>query len=262
MNTQMARSERPSIESKIEELLEGCDDNRELYRGYLKFSSQRIEHDAINLARSIPSDTSVLDIGAVPPLLASLLRDKGFSKITVMDPNPQLFKRFFVDRGIDYVEADMFQAEWPGLESKYGLVCLSEVIEHLGGNMVSALARAIDLVEPGGYFYLTTPNLRSISGLIALLWYGSGLASKPRDGVRAQYERAGSEYGYYGHLREFTGREVVDLVESFGLQHTASFYQARYYGKRRMERLAMALERVVPSYRLFGKYLFRKPMSS
>jgi SAM-dependent methyltransferase len=259
MNNPTARPKPTPIQEKLEQLLEGCDDNRDFYRGYLKFSSPRIEQDAINLSRCVPPETSILDIGAVPPLLASLLRDIGFSDICVMDPNARLFARFFRDHAIDYVEADLLQADWPGLGRQYGLVCLSEVIEHLGGNMLSALGRAIDLVEPGGYFFLTTPNLRSISGLVALLWYGSGLASKPRDGVRAQYERAGSEYGYYGHLREYTEREVVNLVSSFGLRHVASFYQARYHAERRMERLAMTLERFVPSYRMFGKYLFQKP---
>jgi hypothetical protein len=105
---------------------------------------------------------------------------------------------------------------------------------------------------------VTTPNLRSISGLVSLLWYQSGLASKPGESVRAQYEKASAKFGYYGHLREFTPREVVKLVESFGMTHVTSEFLANYQKGGRLINACCLLERFLPNYRLCGKYLFKR----
>jgi predicted SAM-dependent methyltransferase len=135
---------------------------------------------------------------------------------------------------------------------------MNEVVEHLAGNLLDAIQNAVDCVRPGGYLMVTTPNLRSIWGLYALIRKHSGLASKPGESVRAQYDRASAQFGYYGHVREYTKREVVALFRSFGLTLHAYEFQGRYQPLGKISGLLGLLEKIFPEWRLFGKYIFKK----
>ena len=143
-------------------------------------------------------------------------------------------------------------------EDQYDLVCFNEVVEHLAGNLLTALERVSKLVSQNGHLLVTTPNLRSLSGLVSLLVYSSGLASKPKESVKMQFDRKSSDYGYYGHVREYTSREVIELVESMGFVLVKKRFQPNYLKNSRLMRIVGAVEYLTPRYRLFGKYLFRK----
>lgn len=225
--------------------------------GYMEGNRPRIEADFEFIQENIDRDAAVLDIGGIPPLLAAMLRKKGFHDVSLIDPNVKLYDSYLNSNGICSIEGDLFQNV--GVPRHFDLVCLNEVIEHLAGNLLEAISHAVALITPGGKLMVTTPNLRSVSGIIALLRYRSGLASKPYDTVRMQYERAMAKYGYYGHLREFTEKEVIDLIESFGMKHVKSSFQVTYLNRPRPYRLIRMLEYLLPKYRLFGKYLFEKP---
>jgi hypothetical protein len=54
-------------------------------------------------------------------------------------------------------------------------------------------------------------------------------------------------------------REVVTLVESFGLKLERYTFQKNYIDFGRMTKAVGALETLLPRWRLFGKYLFQKP---
>ena len=240
-------------------LLEMSTENIDWNRMYLAIGGPRIEHDAYCIEEFASPEWSILDIGALPPYLESLLSAKGFKNLHVLDPRTELFEEYFKMRGITAINADLLNPLEDGLAEAFDLVCLNEVIEHLAGNMLQAVERAITMVKPGGFIYVTTPNLRSISGLVSLLRYKVGLASKPHDTVRQQYERAGSEYGYFGHIREYTEKEIITLIESYGLKHRKSYFLPRYYWECWSVRWAAKAEELFPTWALFGKYLFQKP---
>ncbi|MCC6145154.1 MAG: methyltransferase domain-containing protein, partial [Candidatus Hydrogenedentes bacterium] len=159
--------------------------------------------------------------------------------------------------GVHHIDTDLIQ-DTRLLPDPCDLVCLCEVIEHLTGDLVPVFARLSRWVAPDGYLYVTTPNLRSISGLAGLVRHGSGLASKCHETVRQQYERAEGEGGYFGHVREYTAKEVVDFICSFGFGHVASAYQFHPRAETLDRKLIQAMERMLPPWRLFGKHLFRK----
>lgn len=218
----------------------------------------RINADARIISTKLRPNLRVLDIGAVPPLLAGLLRQSGFNEITVADPNASDFKEYFRKDQIKFLDLDVLNDFDNNLVKNFDLVCLNEVIEHLSGNLLHVLDRVVSCLDENGYLYLTTPNLRSLSGLAAIVLFNSGLGSKPYETVRQQYERCQNDNGYYGHLREFTPKEVVQLVESFGLELISIEYQANYLRQSRTHRVVGMLEAVVPNSGLFAKYLFKK----
>jgi SAM-dependent methyltransferase len=245
------------VAQAIEALCEGCAGDPKSYRRYLERTCWRVAADYAFLRTRIPLEASVLDLGAVPPLLAALLAQAGHRHITVYDPHASAFAPWFNAAKVQYRDADLL-GDATLSPVPHDLVCLCEVMEHLTGDVLQVFGRIAHWVAPGGYLYVTTPNLRSVSGLSALVFRGSGLASKPRETVRQQYERASGEGGYFGHVREYTSREVIEFVSSFGFRHVASQYQAHPRAESWDRRVVRLVERALPSWRLFGKHLFQK----
>lgn len=239
-------------------ILAGCTSNNEWYSSYMRSNDPRIIADAKFVARHVPKVSTILDIGGVPPLFLGYLLSYGFESCALADPNPEPFIQYLDDSKISYSKEDLLNNLPVELKNKFDLVCLNEVVEHIGGNLLSAISNAIGCVKPGGMIMVTTPNLRSVWGLYSLLVKKSGLAAKPNDTVRAQYDRESAAYGYFGHIREYTQKEIVDLLESFGLKLLHCEFQKdyRYHGKATT--IINLIESVFPSWRLFGKYLFVK----
>ena len=247
-----------STQKVIEDILKGCTGDIERHRRYLTRTCWRVEGDFAFLRRALPHPGSVLDVGAVPPMLAGLMSHAGLARPAVVDPEVDEFAAFFQRSGMEFFRGDLLSGDRIALPGQYDLVCLCEVVEHLTGDILSALETVSKWVRPEGYFYVTTPNLRSITGMVALFLRNSGLASKSRETVRKQYERARGPCGYYGHIREYTTKEVVDLIESLGFRHVESCFQVHPRAETAGARLIQLVEWTLPSFRLFGKHLFRK----
>lgn len=236
-------------------LLSQCSKNKEFYKKYLAINNyERIKVDFEFIIRYIKPCTSILDIGAIPPLLESLLLKHGYKNITVIDPNATHFSNFFNQNSIQYINDSIFTMNEPTSSSAYDLVILTEVLEHLNGDICSVLEKITRYVKPNGLLYITTPNLRSISGLYAIIEKENGLASKCRDTVWNQYTRYHSN-GYYGHIREYTSTEVVKLFKNYGFELIDSL---NYHEFRNENTVVIALEKLYPSFGLFGKYLLKK----
>ena len=226
------------------------------YQKYIRSNSSRVLEDAAIVARLFPRQASVLDIGSVPPLFPALLSSKGFQDVSVVDPDASSYQEYLSSIGVEAIDGDILD-DLP-IDRKYDLVTFCEVIEHMTRDLRRPLENIVDCVKNGGYFFITTPNLRSVSGLVGLNTYQSGLASKYLETVRRQFDRISSD-GYPGHVREYTEKEVIDLVESFGFVHESSYYQPDYRGRNDpVSKLIYVLETRFPELALFGKYLFKK----
>lgn len=242
----------------IDDILEGCESEVDRYRQYLTRTSWRVTADFIFLNRHVPNPESTLDVGAIPPMLLGLMVHNDARNLTVVDPHANRFLPFFERHNISCIVGDLLSDTNPITPDQHELVCLCEVLEHLPGDIVHTLNKVSAWVAPGGYFYLTTPNLRSVSGAVGLFIRGSGLASKSRESIRKQYARAQGGYGYFGHVREYTEKEVRDLVEAMGYEHIATEFQYHPRAETLDARIIQLMERALPPFRLFGKYLFRK----
>lgn len=258
-----AKAPLPDIERHIARLFDDFDDADKSGRAFMMYSRSptcvaRILDD-YRLVKQIssPADT-VVDVGCVPPLLLSLLNDFGYGKLTAIDPAAVAFRTFFDRHHITWHSLGLEQLYPPDLNESADLVLCCEVLEHLAGNILPLLENVCSLVKPGGRLLLTTPNLRSVSGLYALLAKHSGLASKPSETVRQQYERANSNMRYFGHLREYTRREVIVLMESFGMKLEKAAFAPPYRCDTLSAKCVWLVERLLPAWRLNQQLIFRK----
>lgn len=247
------------ILSTIDDLIAGCSYDHEFYYGYMKGSRARIVSDFMFIKKFITKNSRILDIGGVPPLMSALLNEDSYTDITVVDPNPETFERYFAKRNINSIKANILNDTIDEGYEKYDFIIVSEVVEHLTGDILSAIENILYHLKPNGHILITTPNMRSISGLAALIVNGSALAAKRVSSVRQQYERE----GYYGHVREYTNKEIKDLFESFNMKHIESKYQLDYRVPRKVNSkikfyIVYLIEFVLPTWRLFGKYIFKK----
>lgn len=238
-----------------DELLKSAKENISFYKNYLTGPNYfRVHSDYKFLQPYISKTMKILNIGAVPPLLESMIIKGEYGSLTILDPNADHYQEYFKQHQIDYYSGDIFTITQDDILDTFDMVIFAEVIEHLGGNLLEVLSKVTRLVSDNGYLYITTPNLRSISGVYGLCVHSSGLASKYRDTVIAQHKRY-EESGYFGHLREYTEKEICCLFSNYGFELIEQFLMPEF---RQENSLIIALEELYPEWGLFGKYLFRK----
>jgi 2-polyprenyl-3-methyl-5-hydroxy-6-metoxy-1,4-benzoquinol methylase len=106
-----------------------------------------------------------LDLGCGSGVISGMLRNHGWS-VTAVDLHPGNVARA-KEKGFLAVEGDVINAVRSFADAQFGLVCATELIEHLDeeyrGELLSG---AIKAVRPGGYLLLSTPNRMSPVGLV------------------------------------------------------------------------------------------------
>ena len=245
------------MKSPYYQITENLDDDqtRDLLNGYLTGNHVRIKADADFIIKNFPKDARILDVGAAPPGMLELLRAGGYTNLTFADLQADLFSKYSEATGVRGLNANLLE-DVDSLDlSRYDLICFNEVIEHIPGDIHAIFSSLINRMPKGCHVLITTPNLRSISGVISLFKHGSGLASKPTESLADQYTRKKS-YGYYGHVREYTRMEIIGFFTSMNCRLTDESYQPTYMKHVPWFRQIRFFENLLPRWRLFGKYLF------
>ena len=114
-------------------------------------------------------------------------------------------------------DIDLFNAEkdpFPYAAGFFHTVLCCELIEHLFEDPMHLMCEVNRIVRPGGHFVLTTPNIAALRGIAAIL---QGF----HPGFFHAYIRP-SESGEVEarHNREYTPREIRDLLENSGFTVT------------------------------------------
>lgn len=247
--------------SSIQNLLGYCSENIDWYHQYMTSSLSRIASDAEYINTHLPLRTlKIVDIGAIPPLLTFLLAEAGYLDLTVIDPHTLPFDNLFLNTPIKAHHADLRDLDsLRSIDQQFNLVILSEVIEHLMANLCDVFSSVSNIISDSGYLMITTPNLKSISGLYSLLMCSRGLASKPHESIVDQYKRASTNFGYYGHLREFTSYEVIELAHSAGYRLVNLTTYTDFREPCSVSDIVIRrLEQIIPPLRLNLKLLFQK----
>jgi SAM-dependent methyltransferase len=95
---------------------------------------------------------------------------------------------------------------FPIADGSFDAVISSSTIEHLL-HVDEFLKEVYRILEPEGYFYISTPNYASPIYLWPVIWAGRTFHDPMKANLR---------YEFFGHVRYFTYRTMLEYVPTFG----------------------------------------------
>jgi hypothetical protein len=131
---------------------------------------------------------------------------------------------------------------------------MNEIFEHLRGNLIVSMCELHRVLRTDGLLLMSTPNLRSVSGIYNLLFRQKAYACM---GDIYENFSALESGGIMGHIREYTPREVMEFLEKIGFQPEGVIYRGCYAGGFSW-RLADYFTRLRPQFKPFFSLVMRK----
>jgi len=182
------------------------------FKNYAKYHAMRIAFDYKIIKENVKKDSKILEFGSIPLLLTAALVKKNY-RITGLDIDPGRFKVAIDNLGIKVIKCDIEQELLPIDNNKYDVVIFNELFEHLRINPNFTMREVYRILKPSGMLILSTPNLRSLKGIINFLIFNYAFSSE--NDVFKQYEKI-DNLGHMGHVREYTSREIIDFLDNSG----------------------------------------------
>ena len=191
---------------------------------YVANHRERIAFDIDLVRQRVPSGSRVLDTGAVPLLLTAALRDLDYEVFGV-DLKPARFATTIKALGLEIRGCDIEREALPFKNDSFDAVVFNELFEHLRIDLIFTLSEVLRVLRPGGQLLLSTPNLRSLSGLLNFLVRGRGYALC--GDVYDEFSKL-RDLGHMGHVREYMPRDVITFLERIGFEIRELIYRGSY----------------------------------
>lgn len=214
--------EKPSLRHF---LLDSFNDHRNRYKNDLKLIGKYF------------SGGKILDVGASPFHITFCLKQLEFD-ITGLDLNPDPFRNFIIKHNLIVKKANIETKKIPFSDNTFDYVILNEVFEHLRINPIFALKEINRVLKIGGKLMLTTPNLYALHKYFL---FNLGLSFND---AYCEFNKL-NIYGYAGHIREYSTREVKQFLENANFkiekviyQNSYSFFKYKSFKKNIVLRLA------------------------
>lgn len=223
---------------------------REWHEYYLANHLERVAHDYEMVLSKAPAGAAVLECGSIPLLLTAALQSSGLD-VTGCDIAPERYASVIEEHRLTVVKANVETDPLPFDGDAFDVVVFNEIFEHLRINPIATLTEVLRVLKPGGVMLLSTPNLRSLNGIINFLFRNRSYSCVTD--VYEQYSKLDS-VGHMGHVREYTSTEVVEFLERVGFEVTEVIFRGKY--QRRSRRLAAAL---FDSWLPYASYVASKP---
>jgi SAM-dependent methyltransferase len=136
----------------------------------------------------------------------------GFDLVTTEHPqNFPAYTGLLRKHGIAVLPWELARGPCPLAPESRDVVIFADVLEHLKLPPRRVLRRVLAPLRPGGTLLLTTPNIARQANLERLM-RGENILEPFREDLPADRDVT----DYVSHIREYTVREVVDLVEEVG----------------------------------------------
>jgi len=148
--------------------------------------------------RFIPKKGKLLEIGSYPFDVTKYLIEKGY-EVKGIDIN-------HIKQTLGVSHCDIEKENLPFDADTFDIILMMEVFEHLGVNPIYALKEIYRVLKPGGIFVITTPNILRLQNLKSIIFRRKQLAT-----LRSLTQK--ESLGYMGHIREYTRRELKEILE-------------------------------------------------
>jgi SAM-dependent methyltransferase len=179
------------------------------------------EAAAALVQRHVPRDARVLDLAAGTGAWLARLRDGGYRNLSAVELNVEGFDFDGVTPHPIDLNADFASA----FDAPFGLVTAVEIIEHLDAPR-QFVRNVRDLLSPGGYFLLTTPNVAHWVGRVRFAMSGSLRHFRQAD------------YHYQRHISPITDVQMRLMLEEVGFDFVESTSAGTFFGSAKRALLA------------------------
>ncbi len=175
----------------------------------------------LQLVEKFSPSKRILEVGAAPFVFTVLAKKFGY-QVTGLDFNPAKFQKIIDYYGLDIRQVNIQAEKFPFDSQSFEYVHFSEVFEHLYVNPFFTLLEINRVLTEKGILLLGTPNFYSADNIWRCL---------TGRGFRDAFEEFSKiwDFGYPGHIREYTHAEVVKFLNFANFSVKAYFF--KYYRK-------------------------------
>lgn len=219
------------------------------HTNYARNHGTRLAFDLDVLKDRVQTGSNVLELGSIPLVFTLAAAFSGYV-ITGCDINPARYAGAILKNKLTVAKCNIETDPLPFKNDSFDAIVFNELFEHLRINPIFTLRETLRVLRPGGVLMLSSPNLRSVNGLINfLLW---NRAHSCFADPYSEYQKL-ETLGHMGHVREYTTTEVTEFLEKIGFAITRLVYRGTYptAGRR-------LLARVAPKLRPFVSYIATK----
>ena len=222
---------------------------------YLFDHSRRFASDVDQVTRFVPAGAKILEVGARHYFLTKALLARDYD-MTVLDAYPASDAERAMMPGAGYLQCDLDTDRVPAEDGTFDAVICNEVFEHLRIDLIHSLSELFRVLKPGGRLLLSTPNLRSVTGIYNFLIRGQAYSCI--GDVYENFRHVRNGPGNMGHIREYTSKEVTTFLSKIGFEVEGLIFRSRGCYTR-SQRLYHLLTAVSPTLRPFFSVVARKP---
>lgn len=239
-------------------IVEGCrtdiapdsQDLLEWHNSYTGNQTIRIASDLDIVKQHAPANSEILEVGSIPLLLTFALKKNNYG-VVGCDIAPERYSSALMKSGIDVLKCNVDTDPLPFEDNSFDAIVFNEIFEHLRMDLIFSLSELLRVLKPGGTFMMSTPNLRSLKGISNYLIRNKAYSCS--GDIYTEYEKL-RKLGHMGHVREYTTREVVELLQKIGFVVTKTIFRGQYRGH--VTRLIL---RTIPGLSPFVTYIATKP---
>jgi len=224
------------------------EDIRDWFSAYVNTHLQRLAFDLDEIRRCFQTNDRILELGSTPPVLTVALLDQGY-RVEGIDIAPERFGRTIKRHGLTIHRCNLEKDPLPFADASFdGIIC-NEILEHLRGDLIAIFEDVLRVLKPGGRLILTTPNIRSVEGMLRFLFAGRSISCG--GGIYDEYNKIRT-LGHMGHVREYTVKEVREFLSRLDYEIETVVHRGCYSGWRQI--IAGLFPRMYP----FMQFVARK----
>ena len=221
------------------------------HNSYVSHSKLRLALDLDIVKELVALDSNVLECGSVPLVFTSALFQSNYN-VTGCDIAPDRYESTIKKIGLNVVKCNIETERLPFDDNSFDAIVFNELFEHLRINPIFTLSEVLRVMKPGAILMLSSPNLRSLAGIINFLVRNKAYSCSAN--TYAQYQKL-EKLGHMGHVREYTTKEVNEFLEQVGFTVTKIIYRGRF--KTTLRQLII---RFFPNLSPFVSYIAKKPL--
>jgi SAM-dependent methyltransferase len=197
---------------------------REWHDRYARQQRERLALDLDLVEQHAPIGAAVLDVGAVPLLLTAALTARGYDT-RACDLAPERYSTSIAVLGLAVSRCNIETERLPYDDGAFALVVFNELFEHLRVDPIFTLSEVLRVLAPGGVLLLSTPNLRSLTGIRNFVFRNraQSCAADPY----TEFSKLAA-LGHMGHVREYTTVEVSSFLTAIGFRVGPRIFRGSY----------------------------------